>query len=258
MTDVSGEEGRDLLARTRVSRSHHVPLARRMSPRDLDELCGQDHLLGKGCILRRAIEADRISSLILYGPPGCGKTALARIVARRTSAAFEPLNAVTAGVKDVRVLVAEAKQRRQLKDRKTIVFVDEIHRFNRTQQDALLPDVENGTITFIGATTQNPYFSVTAPLLSRSQIFEFRSLDSSSIVMLLGRAVTAPDRGFADMSVNLLDEAAAHFAEYCNGDARRAWILSGADLFYDSRLARTFEDYDGTTGRPATAAQTNS
>jgi len=147
---------------------------------------------------------------------------LARIIARRTAAAFEPLNAVTAGVKEVRELIDQAKHRRQLAGRKTIVFVDELHRFNRTQQDALLPDVENGTITFIGATTQNPYFSVTAPLLSRSQIFEFRPLGPEHIATLLERAVSDTDRGFPDKTIDLQDDAVAHFAEYCDGDARRA------------------------------------
>ncbi len=212
----------DLFAGTDAGDRHDVPLARRMSPRDLDGLLGQDHILGEGCILRRAVEADRITSLILYGPPGSGKTALARIIARRTAAAFEPLNAVTAGVKEVRELIAQAKQRRQLADRKTIVFVDEIHRFNRTQQDALLPDVENGTITFIGATTQNPYFSVTAPLLSRSQMFEFRPLGAEHIAALLDRAAADTNHGFPDKKIDLRDDAVAHFAEYCDGDARRA------------------------------------
>jgi len=222
MSDKSDSRTGDLLTSADAGRNRDVPLARRMSPRDLDELIGQDHILGAGRLLRRAIEADRITSLILYGPPGSGKTALARIIARRTVAAFEPLNAVTAGVKDVRELVAQAKQRRQLAERKTIVFVDEIHRFNRTQQDALLPDVENGTITFIGATTHNPFFSVTAPLLSRSQLFEFRPLEVNDIATLLERAVANTDRGFPNRTVSLRDDAVAHLARYCDGDARRA------------------------------------
>jgi len=222
MSDKTNSRTGDLLAKADAERNRDVPLARRMSPRDLDQLIGQDHILGRGRLLRRAVEADRIMSLILYGPPGSGKTALARIIARRTSAAFEPLNAVTAGVKDVRELVTQAKQRRQLARRKTIVFVDEIHRFNRTQQDALLPDVENGTITFIGATTYNPFFSVTAPLLSRSQVFEFRPLSVGDITTLLERAVADTDRAFPGKTIDLRDDAAAHFARYCDGDARRA------------------------------------
>jgi len=222
MSDTTSSQTGDLLDGADDRNRPEVPLARRMSPRDLDELIGQDHILGEGRILRRAVEADRITSLILYGPPGSGKTALARVIARRTAAAFEPLNAVTAGVKEVRALIGQAKQRRQLAGRKTIVFVDEIHRFNRVQQDALLPDVENGTITFIGATTQNPYFSVTAPLLSRSQIFEFRPLNPDHVATLLARAISDTDRGFPDATVDLRDDAAEHFARYCNGDARRA------------------------------------
>ena len=148
-----------------------APLARRVTPRTLDEIVGQDHILAAGKILRRAIEADRITSLILYGPPGCGKTALARIIAMRTKSDFENLNAVTSGVKDLRELIRAAKDRRIHENRKTIIFIDEIHRFNRAQQDALLPDVENGNIILIGATTENPFFSVVAPLLSRSQVF---------------------------------------------------------------------------------------
>lgn len=199
-----------------------APLARRVAPRTLDELAGQGHILGPGKILRRAIEADRITSLILYGPPGSGKTALARIIAMRTRSVFEPLNAVTAGVKELRELIAAAHQRRIHEERKTIVFVDEIHRFNRTQQDALLPDVENGKITLIGATTENPFFSVVAPLLSRSQIFEFKRLEEEDVVRLLENALAHPERGFPGVEVAAEPAALAHIARYAEGDARRA------------------------------------
>ena len=199
-----------------------APLARRVAPRTLDEIAGQEHILGPGKILRRAIEADRVTSLILYGPPGSGKTALARIIAMRTQSAFEPLNAVTSGVKALRELIATAKQRRIHESRKTIVFVDEIHRFNRAQQDALLPDVENGTITLIGATTENPFFSVVAPLLSRSQIFEFRRLDEGCIVALLERALAHPERGLDEYAVTVDRDALEHLATYAEGDGRRA------------------------------------
>jgi len=199
-----------------------APLARRVAPRTLDDVVGQEHILGPGKILRRAIEADRVTSLILYGPPGSGKTALARLIAMRTSSVFAPLNAVTAGVKDLRELIAAAHERRIHDGRKTIVFVDEIHRFNRSQQDALLPDVENGKITLIGATTENPFFSVVAPLLSRSQIFEFHRLDDGGLITLLERALAHPERGFPDMEVVAEPEALAHIARYAEGDARRA------------------------------------
>ncbi len=199
-----------------------APLARRMAPRTLDELVGQDHILGPGKILRRAIEADRITSLILFGPPGTGKTALARIVAMRTEASFENLNAVTSGVKLLREIIARAKQRRVHENRRTILLVDEIHRFNRAQQDALLPDVENGNIILIGATTENPFFSVVAPLLSRSQLFEFNRLEDSDVIALLRRALTHPDRGLSEFDVEIDDGALSHIALYAEGDARRA------------------------------------
>ena len=199
-----------------------APLARRIAPRTLDEIVGQDHILGPGKILRRAIEADRVTSLILYGPPGTGKTALARIVAMRTEAAFENVNAVTSGVKELREVIAQAKQRRIHENRRTILFVDEIHRFNRTQQDALLPDVENGNVVLIGATTENPFFSVVAPLLSRSQLFEFHRLEDADVIGLMRRALDHSERGMEEIEVTADDDALAHIAMYAEGDARRA------------------------------------
>ncbi len=199
-----------------------APLPRRVAPRSLDDILGQDHILGPGKILRRAIEADRVTSLILYGPPGSGKTALARIIAMRTKAVFSPINAVTSGVRELRELIAAAMQRRIHEQRKTIVFVDEIHRFNRAQQDALLPDVENGNIILIGATTENPFFAVVAPLLSRSQIFEFKRLEEEDVVQLQRRALAHPERGIQDLEVVVEDAALAHIARYAEGDVRRA------------------------------------
>lgn len=199
-----------------------APLARRVAPRTLDDFAGQEHILGPGKLLRRAIEADRITSLILYGPPGTGKTALARIIAMRTKSAFEPLNAVTSGVKELRELLAQAKQRRIHERRRTIVFVDELHRFNRAQQDALLPDVENGNITLIGATTENPFFSVVAPLLSRSQIFEFKRHDETALIGLMRRALAHPDLGMDPKTISVDEDAFDHIARYAEGDVRRA------------------------------------
>jgi len=208
-----------------------APLPRRMAPRTLADLIGQDHVLGPGKMLRRAIDADRITSLILYGPPGTGKTALARIVAMRTAARFEALNAVTSGVKELREFIAAAKQRWIAERRRTIVFVDEIHRFNRAQQDALLPDVENGTIVLIGATTENPYFSVVAPLLSRSQVFEFKRLSEDDLKQLLTRATQQDDKNVA-----ATDDALSHIARYAEGDARRA--LNALDIAIETTEAR--------------------
>ncbi len=221
--------GEDLFEQAAAERmKREAPLARRVAPRSLDEIVGQDRILGPGRILRRAIEADRVTSLILYGPPGSGKTALARVIAMRTKAAFEAMNAVTSGVKELRQLLAAAHERRIHNQRRTIIFIDEIHRFNRAQQDALLPAVENGQIILIGATTENPFFSVVAPLLSRSQIFEFRRLDDEDIINLLRRALSHPGRGFDEYEV-IADEAALrHIALYAEGDARRA--LNALDI----------------------------
>ncbi|MCH7959872.1 MAG: replication-associated recombination protein A [Candidatus Hydrogenedentes bacterium] len=205
-----------------------APLAHRVAPRSLDEILGQDHIIGPGRILRRAIEADRITSLVLHGPPGCGKTALARVIAMRTEAAFKNVNAVTSGVKELRIVIADAKQRRIHESRRTILFVDEIHRFNRAQQDALLPDVENGTVILIGATTENPFFSVVAPLLSRSQLFELYRLEDEDIVALLQRALAHPERGMDAFEVQADDAALEHIARFADGDTRRA--LNALDI----------------------------
>lgn len=204
------------------AREREAPLAWRMAPRRLDDFLGQAHILGPGKLLRRAIEADRVGSIILYGPPGSGKTALARIIAHNTESGFERLNAVTSGIADLRELVEKAKQRRTMDGRRTIVFVDEIHRFNKAQQDGLLPHVEDGTITFIGATTQNPFFAINAPLISRSQIFQLEPHTPEDLLALLQRALTDEEHGLGGLPLVADADALDHLVRYADGDARRA------------------------------------
>ena len=198
------------------------PLAARMRPRTLDEFAGQEHFLGPGKLLRRMLEADRLSSVVFYGPPGSGKTALAHVIANRTQCLFRTLNAVSAGVKDVREILEEARTELADSGRRTILFVDEIHRFNRAQQDVLLPDLEEGRILLIGATTQNPFFAINTPLLSRSQIFTFEALTRPQVVTLLERAIADPERGLGKRRIEADPAALAFLAEMCDGDARRA------------------------------------
>lgn len=203
------------------------PLAARLRPRTLDEYVGQDHILGPGRLLRRAIEADQLSSLIFYGPPGTGKTTLAAVIAHTTRAHFISINAVLAGVADIRQAVDEAGQLRKLHSRKTILFIDEVHRFNKAQQDALLPWVENGTIILIGATTENPYFSVNRPLLSRSRVFQLQGLSPQALAHIAHQAL-ADERGYSNRRVELHPEALAHLIDVANGDARA--LLNALEL----------------------------
>jgi putative ATPase len=198
------------------------PLAARMRPRTLDEFVGQEHIVGPGTALRRAIEQDRLSSVLFWGPPGCGKSTLAMLIARHTRAHFETFSAVLAGVAEVRKAIAAARERRRATGRPTILFVDEIHRFNKSQQDAFLPHVEDGTITLIGATTENPYFEVNTPLLSRSRLFRFEMLGDEAIRSVLRRAVEDAERGLAASNPVLTEEAEAHLVLVANGDARSA------------------------------------
>jgi putative ATPase len=198
------------------------PLAARMRPRTLDEYVGQEHFLGPGKLLRRMLLADRLSSLIFYGPPGTGKTALAHVIAHHTKSRFKPLNAVAANIKEVREILLEARQNLEDLGERTILFLDEIHRFNRAQQDLLLPDVEDGVVILIGATTQNPFFAINSPLLSRSQIFTFEPLSRDDIRTLIQRALADPERGLGKIPVTLTEEAMAFLVEVCDGDARRA------------------------------------
>jgi putative ATPase len=198
------------------------PLAARMRPRNLDEFAGQLHIIGPGQLLRRAIEADRIQSVIFYGPPGTGKTTFAQIIANRTKSKFERLNAAESNIADIRRLLADAKNRLETNGASTIVFVDEIHRFNKAQQDALLPQVESGVIKLIGATTENPSFSVNGPLVSRSQIFELRPLTEDDLIGLLHRALKDEERGLGTMKISADEDALRHLAKISDGDARKA------------------------------------
>src|SRR5688572_29880223 len=200
----------------------HAPLAARMRPRTLDEYAGQSHILGPGQLLRRAIEADRIQSLIFYGPPGTGKTSLAQIIARHTRNRFERLSGVESNVADMRRVLAGAANRLANTGEPTILFIDEIHRFNKAQQDVLLPDVEAGTVRLIGATTHNPFFFVNSPLVSRSQIFELRPLTEEELLELLRRALADPERGLGHVKLRVDDDALKHLAKVSDGDARKA------------------------------------
>src|ERR1039458_8798439 len=198
------------------------PLAARMRPRNLDEYAGQTHILGQGQLLRRAIEADRIQSLIFYGPPGTGKTSLAQIIARQTKSKFERLSGVESNVADMRRVLSAAANRLENTGQSTILFIDEIHRFNKSQQDVLLPDVESGVIKLIGATTHNPFFFVNSPLVSRSQIFELRPLTEDELFELIQRALMDAERGIGYLKIKIAKEAAHHLAKLADGDARKA------------------------------------
>jgi putative ATPase len=198
------------------------PLAARMRPRSLDEFAGQEHFLGEGKLLRRLLQADRLGSVLFYGPPGSGKTALAHVIANHTQCVFRQVNAVAVGIKEVREFLDEARAELADSGRRTILFVDELHRFNRAQQDVLLPDVEEGRIILIGATTQNPFFAINSPLLSRSQIFTFLPLTREQVKGLLLRALNDKERGLGMKQINAAADALDFLAEICDGDARRA------------------------------------
>jgi len=224
-----------------------APLAVRLRPRALEEVVGQEHFVGEGKLLWRMIRADRLSSLIFYGPPGTGKTTLAYVIAGHTRAHVEHVNATTSNVKELRAILLRATERKR-QGRRTVLFIDELHRFNRAQQDVLLPDVERGTVILIGATTHNPFFTINSPLLSRSQIFEFKPLAPDDVKLLVRRALADGERGLGNHPVSITDEAIDHLVATCDGDARRALsaleigVLStepGADgkILFDLALA---------------------
>src|ERR1700678_4795 len=206
----------------------NAPLAARFRPRTMEEYVGQSHLLAPGKPLRRLIEADRLASLILFGPPGVGKTSLAEVIARRTVCHFERLNGVESSVADLRRVLAAAVTRQKVQGRRTVLFIDEIHRFNKAQQDVLLPDVEAGSVRLIGATTHNPAFYINGPLVSRSQIFQLEPLSTAELSQLIDSALTDPERGLGQLKVELTPEARTHLISTSEGDARRA--LNGLEI----------------------------
>ena len=199
-----------------------APLADRMRPRTLDEFLGQGHIVGAGRLLRRAIEADRMTSSIFYGPPGCGKTTLASIIAGTTQSAFEQLNAVTSGVADVRAVIKEAENRRKLYGQATYLLLDECHRWSKSQSDSILPAIEKGIVRFIGSTTENPLVSMTPAIVSRCRIFEFRPLSMEDVITAMQRALADPERGLGGERIEMTQEAMAHIARIANGDVRSA------------------------------------
>jgi len=250
--DLFGESFKKRLARA-------APLAARMRPRTLEEFVGQQHFIGPGKLLRRMIEADRLQSVVFYGPPGVGKTALARIIAGVTRAEFVDLDATASGVKEVREVLDRARSRLDMSQKRTLLFIDELHRFNRAQQDVLLGDVEKGIVILIGATTENPYFSLNSPLLSRSTVFRFEPLSEQDILTLLRRALADEERGFGRLGVEVTDEALAHLAKVSDGDARRALgalevaVLSQIKGDADAVESTSDEadDEEGTAAKPA-------
>ena len=210
-----------------------APLAARMRPRSMDEIVGQEEIIGPGKLLRRAIEADRLfSSIIFFGPPGTGKTTIAQVIAGHTQAHFESISAVLAGVADLRQIITDARERRSLYHQRTLLFIDEVHRWNKAQQDALLPHVENGLVTLIGATTENPYFDVIPALVSRSRLFQLEPLKEAQLNLILDRALSDAERGYGNRPIQLDEDARRHLLRLSNGDARN--LLNALELAVES------------------------
>ncbi|MGI5831332.1 MAG: replication-associated recombination protein A [Thermoguttaceae bacterium] len=230
-------------ASERENRMRALPLAARMRPTSLNEFVGQEHFLGEGKLLRRLLKSDRLGSVIFFGPPGTGKTTLAYILARETRSYFRQMSAVSDGVKQLRDILGQAKDRLSAEGRRTLLFVDEIHRFNKAQQDVLLPEVEQGIVTLIGATTENPFFTINNALLSRSRIFQFEPLEVRHIVEILNRAIRDKERGLGSYPVNLHPDAAEYLGAVCDGDARRA--LSTLEIGVLSSLDEIPHDENG-------------
>ncbi|MBS3733513.1 MAG: replication-associated recombination protein A [Phycisphaerae bacterium] len=224
----------------------NAPLAVRMRPRNIDEVLGQGHFLGDAKMLRRMLEADSLSSLVFYGPPGSGKTTLAHVIARTTDSAFYQLNAASASVKEVREIIEQARATLAASGRRTVLFIDELHRFNRAQQDVLLRDVENGVVILIGATTENPFFTINSPLLSRSTLFEFHALDDADVIALLRRALDDAERGLGGYDVRATDEALEHLARVSDGDARRALTALEVGVLSEARRREAAGEQGGS------------
>lgn len=216
----------------------HAPLAVRMRPQSIDEILGQDDFLGEGKMLRRILEANKLTSLVFYGPPGSGKTTLAHIIARHCDSEFHTLNSASASVKDVRAVIERARATLTSAGKRTVLFMDELHRFNRAQQDVLLNDVESGLIILIGATTENPFYTINSPLLSRSTVFQFSSLNEDDIMELLRRAIADKPRGLGKMKINAHEDALHHLATICDGDARRALTAMEVGVMSQAKLTK--------------------
>lgn len=253
-TLFSGSASADKSEQARISAA--APLAVRMRPRTLNEFAGQSHFVGEGKLLRRMLEADALSSLIFYGPPGVGKTSLANVIANQTKAEFRYLSAPAASVKDIRDVIAEAKDRLAGTGKRTVLFIDEIHRFNRAQQDVLLDDVESGVLLFIGATTENPFFAVNSPLISRSTVFYFEPLNEEDVAQLLKRAISDKERGLGKYDIEADEKALKYLATVADGDARKALTALEVGVLSQSKQEKGKIKFDLQTAKDSIQGKT--